>query len=106
MLLSCAMDGGDPAIAELVQNIGAETAWAKIIEGVLGEPAGKKILGSGSVRHATENSGYRGALHDRQSLCHRDVPDHGYADYPTVPDRMRPCLTSKRPRRSALHRLH
>jgi DNA processing protein len=42
MLLSCAMDGGDPAVAELVQNIGAETAWAKIIEGVLGEPAAQR----------------------------------------------------------------
>ena len=38
MMLSCAI-GGDPAVAELVQNLGAEGAWAKIIEGVLGEPA-------------------------------------------------------------------
>jgi len=38
MLLSCAIDGGDPAVAELVQNLGAEGAWAKIIEGLLGEP--------------------------------------------------------------------
>jgi DNA processing protein len=37
MLLSCAIDGGDPAVAELVQNLGAEGAWAKIIEGLLGE---------------------------------------------------------------------
>ena len=42
MLLSCAMEGGDPAVAELVQNIGAEGAWAKIIEGVLGEPAAQR----------------------------------------------------------------
>jgi DNA processing protein len=42
MLLSCAMDGGDPAFAELVQNLGAETAWAKVIEGVLGEPAAQR----------------------------------------------------------------
>jgi DNA processing protein len=38
MMLSCAIDGGDPAVAELVQNLGAEGAWAKIIEGLLGEP--------------------------------------------------------------------
>jgi DNA processing protein len=38
MLLSCAIDGGDPAVAELVQNLGAEGAWAKIVEGLLGEP--------------------------------------------------------------------
>ena len=38
MMLSCSIDGGDPAVAELVQNLGAEGAWAKIIEGLLGEP--------------------------------------------------------------------
>jgi hypothetical protein len=42
MLLSCAMDCGDPRVAELVQNISAEGAWAKIIEGVLGEPAAQR----------------------------------------------------------------
>jgi hypothetical protein len=42
MLLSCAVEGGDPAIAELVQNLGAEGAWAKIIEGVLGEPVAQR----------------------------------------------------------------
>ena len=42
MLLSCAIDGGDPAVAELVQNLGAEGAWAKIIEGLLGEPAAQR----------------------------------------------------------------
>jgi DNA processing protein len=42
MMLSCAIDGGDPAVAELVQNLGAEGAWAKIIEGVLGEPAAQR----------------------------------------------------------------
>jgi DNA processing protein len=38
MMLSCAVDSGDPIVADLVQNLGAEGAWAKIIEGVLGEP--------------------------------------------------------------------
>jgi hypothetical protein len=33
------MDGGDVAAAGLVQNLGAEDAWAKIIESVLGDPA-------------------------------------------------------------------
>jgi len=42
MLLSCAVEGGDPAVAELVQNLGAEGAWAKIIEGVLGEPVAQR----------------------------------------------------------------
>jgi DNA processing protein len=42
MMLSCAIDGGDPAVAELVQNLGAEGAWAKTLEGVLGEPAAQR----------------------------------------------------------------
>jgi DNA processing protein len=42
MLLSCAVEGGDPGVAELVQNLGAEGAWAKIIEGVLGEPVAQR----------------------------------------------------------------
>jgi DNA processing protein len=45
MMLSCAIDGGEPAVAELVQNLGAEGAWAKIIEGVLGEPAAQRAAG-------------------------------------------------------------
>jgi DNA processing protein len=42
IMLSCAMDGGDLAVADLVQNLGAEGAWAKIIEGALGEPAAER----------------------------------------------------------------
>ena len=42
MRLSCAIDGGDPAVAELVQKLGAEGAWAKIIEGALGEPTAQR----------------------------------------------------------------
>jgi DNA processing protein len=42
ILLGCAMDGGDLAVADLVQNQGAEGAWAKIIEGALGEPAAER----------------------------------------------------------------
>jgi hypothetical protein len=40
MMLSCAIDGGDPAVAELVQNLGAEGAWAKILEGGFGRTGG------------------------------------------------------------------
>jgi DNA processing protein len=42
IMLGCAMDGGDLAVADLVQNQGAEGAWAKIIEGALGEPAAER----------------------------------------------------------------
>jgi DNA processing protein len=42
IMLSCAMDGGDLAVADLVQNQGAEGAWAKIIEGTLGEQAAER----------------------------------------------------------------
>ena len=41
-MLSCAIDGGEPAVAELVQNLGAEGAWTKIIEGGLGEPTAQR----------------------------------------------------------------
>ncbi|HEY9469641.1 MAG TPA: DNA-processing protein DprA [Propionibacteriaceae bacterium] len=42
IMLGCAMEGGDLAVADLVQNQGAEGAWAKIIEGALGEPAAER----------------------------------------------------------------
>jgi DNA processing protein len=40
--LCCTMDGGDPVVADLVGNLGAEEAWAKICEGTLGEPAAQR----------------------------------------------------------------
>jgi DNA processing protein len=50
MMLSCAADSGDPIVADLVQNLGAEGAWAKIIEGALGEPnAGRATRVSGDA---------------------------------------------------------
>src|SRR5262245_36989001 len=39
IMLACAVDSGDLAAAELMQNLGAEGAWAKIVGGALGEPA-------------------------------------------------------------------
>lgn len=42
IMLGCAMEGGDLAVADLVQNQGAEGARAKIIEGTLGEPAAER----------------------------------------------------------------
>jgi DNA processing protein len=42
ILLGCAMEGGDLAVADLVQHQGAEGAWAKIIEGTLGEQAAER----------------------------------------------------------------
>jgi DNA processing protein len=53
MRLSCAIDGGEPAVAELVQNLGAEGAWAKIIEGVLGEPAAQRAASGHSAFRRT-----------------------------------------------------
>jgi hypothetical protein len=58
MLLSCAVGGGDPAFAELVQNLGAEGAWAKIIGGELGEPVAQRVA---AATHA--NSFKRSATH-------------------------------------------
>lgn len=46
MALSCAMDGGDLAVGELVERLGAQGAWAKIGEGALGEPAARRAAGT------------------------------------------------------------
>jgi DNA processing protein len=42
MSLCCTMDGGDPVVAELIGDLGAQGAWAKIGEGILGEPAARR----------------------------------------------------------------
>ncbi|MCW2809559.1 MAG: dprA [Friedmanniella sp.] len=42
MALTCVMDGGDPAVAELVVQVGAEAAWAGVREGALGEQAARR----------------------------------------------------------------
>ena len=42
LALSGAMDGGDPAVAELIDRLGAKEAWAAIGEGALGEPTARR----------------------------------------------------------------
>lgn len=42
MALSCAVDGGEPEAAQLVERLGAQGAWAKIEEGALGEPLARR----------------------------------------------------------------
>jgi DNA processing protein len=42
MMLACAIEGGDLAAADLVRKLGAEGAWAKIIEGGLGDPVAER----------------------------------------------------------------
>lgn len=46
MALSCAMEGGDPAVAELVERAGAQGAWAKILGGALGQPMALRAAGT------------------------------------------------------------
>ena len=46
MSLSCAMDGGDPVVVELVERLGAEGAWGRILEGALGEPTARRAAGT------------------------------------------------------------
>ena len=57
--LCCAVESGDPAVAELVQNLGAEGAWAKIIEGVLGEPVAQRAAQIRSISAASRSGGTR-----------------------------------------------
>jgi DNA processing protein len=42
MALSCALDGGDPAVVELVARHGPEGAWTRICNGALGEPTAER----------------------------------------------------------------
>ncbi|MFL6026966.1 MAG: DNA-processing protein DprA [Friedmanniella sp.] len=42
MALSCALDGGEPDAAKLVESLGAQGAWAKVEEGALGEPLARR----------------------------------------------------------------
>ena len=61
MLLGSAMDAGDPAVADLVQNLGADAAWAKITEGALGEPAAERaaLLSLDGVERAAKAAAMR-----------------------------------------------
>ncbi len=42
LALSCSVDCGDPAVCDLVQTSGAETAWARVREGAFGEPVARR----------------------------------------------------------------
>ena len=42
LALSCATDGGDPAVADLVGRVGAEGAWRQVRGGGLGEPLAQR----------------------------------------------------------------
>ena len=42
LALSCATDGGDPAVADLVGRVGAEEAWRQVRQGALGEPVAQR----------------------------------------------------------------
>ena len=61
MALSCAVDGGEPEAARLVARIGAQAAWAKIVEGGLGEPLARRaaITDTEAVQRLAERSGAR-----------------------------------------------
>jgi len=42
LALSCATDGGEPAVADLVARAGAEQAWRMVRDGALGEPVARR----------------------------------------------------------------
>lgn len=42
MALTCVVDGGEPATAELVEMVGPEAAWASIVGGGLGAPLARR----------------------------------------------------------------
>ena len=61
MALSCVVDGGEPEAAQLVARIGAQAAWAKITEGLLGEPLARRAAATNVevVQRLAERSGVR-----------------------------------------------
>ena len=42
LALSCATDGGEPAVADLVARVGGEEAWQMVLGGALGEPVAQR----------------------------------------------------------------
>ncbi|HLL61426.1 MAG TPA: DNA-processing protein DprA [Propionibacteriaceae bacterium] len=42
LALSCATDGGEPAVADLVARVGGEEAWRRVRAGALGEPVAQR----------------------------------------------------------------
>src|SRR3712207_5582176 len=61
MALTAVTEGGDPAVAELVENLGAQGAWAKVVEGLLGEALACRAAGLDAERlsGAAQRSGIR-----------------------------------------------
>ena len=59
--LSCAVDGGEPEAALLVERLGAQGAWAKIGEGALGEPLARRAAATDVqvVQRLADRSGTR-----------------------------------------------
>ncbi len=62
MALSAAMDGGDPAVAGLVGDLGAQGAWNKIIEGALGDPSAERAARTSAGGGATGGRERRGPV--------------------------------------------
>ena len=61
MALSCAVDGGEPEAALLVERLGAQGAWARIGEGALGEPLARRAAATDVqvVQRLADRSGTR-----------------------------------------------
>lgn len=61
MLLCCAMEGGDPAVVDLVGRLGVRDAWARVLAGGLGEPAARRAAGTDLelARRLTAEAGAR-----------------------------------------------
>jgi DNA processing protein len=59
--LSCALDGGDPAVGELLARHGPEGAWTCIRNGALGEPTAERAarLSLASVERLAADAGAR-----------------------------------------------
>jgi DNA processing protein len=61
LALSCATDGGEPAVADLVTRVGAEEAWQILRRGGLGEPVAQRAaaLSLDTVQRLASSAGVR-----------------------------------------------
>lgn len=61
MALACAVDGGEPEATQLVARVGPQAAWAKIVEGALGEPLARRaaVTDIEVVQRLAQRSGAR-----------------------------------------------
>ena len=81
LALSCATDGGDPAVADLLARVGAEEAWRLVQNGALGEPVAQRAarVSPSVVRRLAVAAGIRFVIPGDEEWP-ESLADLGHAD--------------------------